>query len=295
MDKIGRSGPGGASEWRLLETGPQDGALNMAIDVAIAEAHARGWAPPTVRIYRWSRPTLSLGRFQDPGEGIDFDLCAELEIAVVRRPTGGRAILHTDDVTYSFIARQELLRCGTSVGASYKEISLGIRGGLGRLGICAVLGQRPKERDTRRSAECFASTSLADLCVAGTKVAGCAQCRHGGVILQQGTIPLGPKPEALMKVFTPAKNGFPAACGGLSAAAGREIGADRMIAALADGFEEAMNGRLGRGGLLDEEWRTAEKTAADFEVAGYESGSCRRPAGAQSVRFEAARGPLTPA
>ena len=91
--------------WRLLiDDGPNEGAWNMALDRAVQLAHEAGDAPPTLRLYEWRSPTVTLGRFQ-AADSIDREWCAANGIDVVRRPTGGKGVLHDDEVTYSIIAR----------------------------------------------------------------------------------------------------------------------------------------------------------------------------------------------
>ena len=93
----------GAQTWRLIDTGAADGAWNMAVDEALLEAHRLGMAPPTLRLYRWSKPTLTLGYAQRL-DGFDTAALAAAGIDVVRRHTGGRAVLHAGDFTYSMVA-----------------------------------------------------------------------------------------------------------------------------------------------------------------------------------------------
>src|SRR5947209_2116371 len=90
------------SPWRLLHSGCASGDRNMALDDALLDSAARGAIPPTLRFYGWSPPAVSLGRFQDPG-GIDIAYARARGWDVVRRPTGGRAVLHHLELTYSII------------------------------------------------------------------------------------------------------------------------------------------------------------------------------------------------
>ncbi|HIA33009.1 MAG TPA: hypothetical protein EYN83_07290, partial [Nitrospinaceae bacterium] len=91
-------------EWRVIEDGPQDGESNMAIDRAILASCASGKTLPTLRLYCWERPTLTVGYAQDFAKEIDVNRCRKLGIQIVRRPTGGRALLHNHEVTYSLTA-----------------------------------------------------------------------------------------------------------------------------------------------------------------------------------------------
>ena len=188
--------------WRLIRDGACDGDYNMALDTAIADAVAAGESPPTLRIYRWNRPTISVGRLQNVAEGIDLAFCEEHDVPLVRRPTGGRAILHKDDVTYSVAVKASDIASGGSVVESYKWISRGLVAGLVRVGIDAEMGNgRDSRADRKRSADCFRSTARSDVMAEGRKVIGSAQCRRRGAILQQGTIPLQAKPAELRGVF----------------------------------------------------------------------------------------------
>src|SRR5207248_1466855 len=109
-------------EWRLIEDRPAVGAWNMAVDEALLEAARRDEAPPTLRFYGWARPTLSLGRHQDPDEHIDHAFRCRRGIDLVRRPTGGRAVLHDHEVTYSIVLPAELGH-GAGVGEVYAVLS----------------------------------------------------------------------------------------------------------------------------------------------------------------------------
>jgi lipoate-protein ligase A len=125
--------------WRLLIDDFADGAANMARDEAIAAVHASGATPPMLRLYRWRPACLSLGRFQRSA-AIDRAACARADIQVVRRPSGGRALLHDDELTYAVIARTDHpLISGGSVVDSYRQISAALLAGLRQLGVAAEL------------------------------------------------------------------------------------------------------------------------------------------------------------
>ncbi|MGD9497623.1 MAG: biotin/lipoate A/B protein ligase family protein, partial [Armatimonadota bacterium] len=103
------------TSWRLIESGHADGATNMAVDEAIAAAVARREQPPTLRLYGWAPPALSLGYFQPLDGGIDLAAIRARGYDIVRRPTGGRAILHVHELTYSVSVPQDAIRGGNSV------------------------------------------------------------------------------------------------------------------------------------------------------------------------------------
>jgi lipoate-protein ligase A len=120
------------SRWRLLQDGPADGAWNMAVDEAIARAVGDGMAPATLRFYTWSAPTVSLGYLQKTPGGVDLAACGEQGIAVVRRVTGGRAVLHAAELTYSVAVPLEGAWRSLSVGESFALFCRGLIAGLAR-------------------------------------------------------------------------------------------------------------------------------------------------------------------
>lgn len=176
--------------WRLLEDPPQGAAWNMAVDDALL-ACASDVGPPTLRLYAWSAPTLSLGYFQ-PVSDVDLTACRARGIEVVRRPTGGRAVLHDDELTYAVVAPLHRFPGGVSV--VYHQISQALAEALAVLGIPTSM-QRHHAR--ARSAACFDTPAFAELCVAGKKVSGGAQTRTRHALLQHGSLPLSFPGDAL--------------------------------------------------------------------------------------------------
>src|SRR5579859_6614323 len=173
--------------YRFINTGVQDAALNMAIDEAILIHHLRGDVPPTLRVFRWSKPAISLGRFQHVEREIELGRCYERGVALVRRPTGGRAVYHQDEFTYSIVMGK---RSGIPSGvvAAYAYLAQGLLAALRSLGVQAeVSDERVKKHP---SAACFASSTQADLTSGGFKLVGSAQVWKEDVLLQQGSLPL---------------------------------------------------------------------------------------------------------
>ncbi|MGD9374554.1 MAG: lipoate--protein ligase family protein [Anaerolineae bacterium] len=174
--------------WRLVIDCSADGATNMAIDEAIMLAVIDGASPPTLRFYGWSPPCLSLGRNQ-PLADVDQAACRAAGVDVVRRPTGGRAILHTDELTYSVILPQSDPRAEGGVTESYRRLSEGLLAGLHLLGVEASrsLGRKPSGDP---SAVCFEVPSDYEIVVGARKLVGSAQWRSKGGVLQHGSLPL---------------------------------------------------------------------------------------------------------
>jgi len=155
----------------------------MAVDRAIQVARQDGDAPPTLRLYEWARPTVTLGRFQD-ADSVDADYCSAHGIDLVRRHTGGRGVLHDDEVTYSVIAGvADGIPRGTN--ASYRMLCGGLAMAYGLLGVDAALTSRP--RGSRDSAACYLHTTQADLSMGVRKLSGSAQVWLGSTVLQHGS------------------------------------------------------------------------------------------------------------
>ncbi|MDH7485936.1 MAG: lipoate--protein ligase family protein [Anaerolineae bacterium] len=175
--------------WRLLIDDAADGATNMAVDEAIAEATVAGHALPTLRFYAWQPPCLSLGRNQPYAE-VDAGRCAVRGYDIVRRPTGGRAILHTDELTYSVAGPADEPRLRGGVLEVYHRLSAGLLEGLRRLGIEAQETPAGNGTGADGSAACFEVPSAHEITAGGRKLVGSAQCRQGGWVLQHGSLPL---------------------------------------------------------------------------------------------------------
>jgi lipoate-protein ligase A len=174
-------------QWRLIDDCPAVGAYNMAVDEVILESVSSGSALPTLRLYAWNPPCLSLGYGQKSSD-VDFERAASLGWDVVRRPTGGRAILHTDELTYSLtLPADHDLASGTVVD-SYRRISNALVSGLSLLGLSSQ-ADRHAER-SNPGAVCFETPSHYEITVEGRKLVGSAQLRRHAGILQHGSIPL---------------------------------------------------------------------------------------------------------
>jgi len=165
----------------------QNAALNMAIDEAVHTHHLRGDAPPTLRVFRWRQPSISLGRFQSIEREIESARCQQSGVALVRRPTGGRAVYHRDEFTYSIVIGK---RYGVPAGvvAAYAYLAQGLLAALRKLGVQAALSAARVSKHP--SAACFASSTQADLTSGGFKLVGSAQVWKDEALLQQGSLPL---------------------------------------------------------------------------------------------------------
>jgi lipoate-protein ligase A len=192
--------------WRFIRSGKCSPAYNMAVDEAVLTMHSEGKVPPTLRFYGWNPATLSIGYFQKADEEVNF---AELEaqgLGFVRRPTGGRAVLHDQELTYSMIVSEDYPGMPRSVTEAYRVLSEGLLHGFRRLGLQAEMVSLASEDDKLKyaaagSAACFDSPSWYELVVEGRKVAGSAQVRQKGVVLQHGSILLDMDIDQLFAVL----------------------------------------------------------------------------------------------
>ncbi len=187
--------------WRFLDTGTARGAENMAIDEALL-VHCRETGRPVIRFYGWDPPTLSLGFFQKATREVDPDRCREEGIDLVRRPTGGRAVLHDRELTYSVIIPEDHPLMPRTVTESYRRISMALLAGFHKLGIPATLsGETTIRTADFRSAACFEAPSSYEVVVDGKKIVGSAQVRRDGMILQHGAIMIDWDVDQLFRVL----------------------------------------------------------------------------------------------
>jgi lipoate-protein ligase A len=179
--------------WRFLNTGTGEAAYNMALDEALLLRHEAGGTPPTLRVYGWTTPTLSLGYAQKAWQEVNLAACQQYGVAVVRRPTGGRAVLHDDEVTYSVVLPTTLSDGPDTLTEHYRRIGLALAAALQGLGLAVHLARSRRSAQPRRAADspaCFAAIARYELSATGKKIAGSAQKRLQRTLLQHGSIPL---------------------------------------------------------------------------------------------------------
>lgn len=227
----------------------------MALDEALARS-ARSGGPVTLRLYAWDLPSVTLGAFQRASD-VDMGLCASKGIAVVRRPTGGRAILHTsDELTYSFSSQTAEGPFAAGLFESYALLGRAFSMAFEAAGL-NVTNQQERRAIRSRSPLCFKSASYAETSVAGMKIIGSAQRRWSGGMLQQGSIPYTIDRELSDRVF---RGGLrrdldTAMCGIMEA--GCRLSPDEFIKALVRAFEESFNIRF----------ETSEPTRSEEDAA----------------------------
>jgi lipoyl(octanoyl) transferase len=256
-----------SQSYRFLNTPVQSAAMNMAIDEAVLLHLLRGEAPPTLRVFRWSAPSISLGRFQSVEREILREICEQRGVELVRRPTGGRAVYHRDEFTYSIVSSK---RYGVPSGivAAYSYLAQGLQAALERLGVHAELSD---ERISKHpSAACFASSTQADLTSGGFKLIGSAQVWKDDALLQQGSVPLDDRAAEFFDMLR-----FPGAEAREEAlAAYRQKTTplhtfaphatwDDVAHAFRTGFSSALHSEFVEGGLSASEWALARRLAEE--------------------------------
>ena len=174
--------------WRIIYSGPSDGPTNMAIDEAILSSVSKGQSPPTLRLYSWNPACISIGSAQSDSD-VDKTRLQSLGYDLVRRPTGGRSILHLNEFTYSVCLPKEDPIASGGVLPTYRRISNGILASLTELGVVVDNsgGVPPAEA---QGAVCFEHRSHYEISANGRKLLGSAQMRSGRGVLQHGSLPL---------------------------------------------------------------------------------------------------------
>ena len=178
------------NEWRWITDGHLPAVENMAIDSALLADCEQGRIPPTVRLYGWSEPAITIGYSQNAEGELDIERCRELGIAMVRRPTGGRALLHHRELTYAVVAPVSMAPFNRGLKATFQAVSEALLMGLQSLGIQGDLntGKERPALGISRSPACFASLNHCEITVDGKKLVGSAQKRTSKAFLQHGSL-----------------------------------------------------------------------------------------------------------
>jgi len=258
--------------WRLINTGVSDGATNMAVDEAIMRSVAEDRSPPTLRFYGWAPPCVSVGYSQSVRKEVDLDRCRERGYTWVRRPTGGRALLHIDELTYSVVAPQGEARVVGDIITSYRRLSLGLVEGLRTLHGGVVQADRMEtDGGLEKSAACFDVPSHYEVTAYGRKLVGSAQVRRNGVVLQHGALPLEGDVSRLVDVLVLPEPDRVALRGklleraiALDEVVGRVVPFDEAVEALTRGFGRALNLGFTPGELSQYEREAAERLMSRY-------------------------------
>ena len=254
----------GTARWRTLVSGPADGVENMAVDDALLD-RARSSGECVLRLYEWARPTLSLGRNQAARGHYDLARARALGVEFVRRRTGGRAVLHHRELTYSVTAPAALL--GT-LRESYARVNRLLVGALGRLGVSASVATGCGRAPLPGISPCFDEPSAGELVLGDRKLVGSAQWRDGEAFLQHGSILVDDDQELASQLLrspfpsSPAAATLRGALGHAPAAADLADALNESLVTLEDAeasplvVDDALERRIAhaRHRFLDERW-----------------------------------------
>jgi len=260
--------------WRYIDSGNGSPAFNMALDEALLDWHSEGLTPPIIRFYGWEPASLSIGYFQKIDREIDMDAVKRHGLGFVRRPTGGRGVLHEHELTYSVIVSEGHPEMPQTVTEAYRVISEGVLSGFQKLGLEAYFAvpRTDEERNalkSPRSAVCFDAPSWYELVVEGRKVAGSAQTRQKGVILQHGAILLDLDEDKLFSLFKypndrvkeRMQKAFKTKAVAIKEISGRSVSMEEAKAAFKEGFAEGLDIELEPYTLTEEELEYVYKLA----------------------------------
>ncbi len=245
-------------KWRVIPFELFDSFENMAIDEAIFRAGRQREMSPTLRLYGWESPAVSLGYFQNAEREINCGYCHDRGIDIVRRPTGGRAVLHGDDLTYSLVAGESSRHFSSDIIKTYRIISGCIIRGLEKSGVEAEMVEKGRSGSESAEPFCFAASYRNELLADGKKICGSAQVRAKGMFLQQGSLLMDFDPVAvcaaiITKDAEAKEKALEASVTSIRKSVGDNVGIDTLCRNIAAGFEEVLNIRLIEGRLSPEE------------------------------------------
>jgi lipoate-protein ligase A len=214
-----------------------------------------------LRFFSWEPPCLSIGYNQAMMDEVDITKCQQAGVDVVRRPTGGRAILHTDELTYSIVAPQGEPRVAGGVVESYRRLSVGLVKGLRLLEVDVAQAEARHGQDADVSAACFDAPSAYEVTAGGRKLVGSAQVRRKKVVLQHGSLPLqGDIARICYHLVVPSeeqreelRRELRARATSLELVLGRVVSFAQVVEALVKGFSQALNLHLEPGELSEHE------------------------------------------
>ncbi len=265
--------------WRFLNTGLSDGPTNMAVDEALLRGVVLGTSPPTVRVYGWDPPTVSTGYAQDLEKELDLEACAAAGVGVVRRPTGGRAVLHAGELTYSVAGLAGRPPLGNTIMEAYLSIARALVAGVLVLGVEAGLaktGEPGRARGEEASPPCFVSSGRFEVVVGGRKLIGSAQRRVGRGVLQHGSLLIDTSHERLAHLLrirderrrASVRRSLSDKTTDLSSILGRPVEFAEVARAVRAGFEGAWRTALDPAPLTEVELAVAEELATEHVTKG---------------------------
>ena len=234
-------------KWRLLKRIEDEGARQMAIDEAMLKLRAQEKIPNTLRFFTWKPRAITIGYFQSLDKEVDTEKCLKENVDVIRRYTGGGAVFHDKEITYSIVVPEKEIK--GDIIESYKKICAGITKGLEKIGITAEF--KP----------------INDIIVNGKKISGNAQTRRDGVILQHGTLLLDLDIETMFsllkvpdeKIKDKMIKNVKERLTSVRKELGKEITLDEIQQKMTEGFEEALNAEFVVEELSEEEEKLSQE------------------------------------
>ncbi|HSR69160.1 MAG TPA: lipoate--protein ligase family protein [Acidobacteriota bacterium] len=241
-----------AGEWILILDRPRGGEENMLIDRRLLYDLESDPRPRSVlRLYAWKEPTISLGKHQRTELAVDAQACLQRGVPIVRRPTGGRAVLHADELTYAVLSNDRRLFPRQGVLDTYRAIARALQHGLALAGVDCVLSRAPAAAKRKepapspargRQAPCFTSPNRYELLVDGRKIAGSAQRRLRRAFLQHGSIPLSVDYALMGELLAASPAVLRASLVSAGRAAARPLDFRQLAEALAQAFKMVFPG-----------------------------------------------------
>ncbi len=236
-------------KWRLLQTGYQSAYKNMAIDQAVMFNHSKKLVPPTVRFYGWEPSAISIGYFQSLEDEVELETCNKLNIDYVRRITGGGAVFHENELTYSIVISESNPSVPKNILDSYRRISGAIIKGLGNLGIESSYAP------------------INDILSHGKKISGNAQTRKIKTVLQHGTVLMDVNPDRMFSVLKVSNekirdkliSNVKERVTSIKDILGKDISFNEIADSMKKGFEEEFNIFLYEGELTENELELTKK------------------------------------
>lgn len=246
--------------WNILRTGFHDAHINMALDESLLNWHSQGLILPTLRFYGWKEPSLSVGHFQKVEKTIYFPGLEKHGCQYVRRLTGGSAVLHDHELTYSIVVSEEHPEIPQTIQEAYYVLSQGVLQGYKNLSIEAKYFI-PKQK-SKRTAVCFERPTFYELVVDGKKISGHAQTRKKGVLLQHGSIPIQMDIDMLFDLFIfpnermrdMNKRAFRHKAASIEQLTGRTFTYDEVEEAFYHGFQSTLDVQFKPFELTDSQW-----------------------------------------
>jgi lipoate-protein ligase A len=246
--------------WRFIGYQKNSAYENMAIDEAVFRETLKKQKPPTLRFYGWRPAAVSIGYFQELEKEIDLDFCRRSGVDIVRRLTGGKAVFHGDEITYSLAAGISESIFSDNIIDTYEKISICLARGLSRIGIHAhlAIAKGNKEKDPEMASCCFYTPSGNELLVSGRKICGSAQARKRDGFLQHGSLLMTFDPDRTSSLILGSQSPERAARLKDAVAAVNElipspIDEEALCSALKDGFSDHLGVELFEGSLTPEE------------------------------------------